>query len=114
MQRWRAIAAVPALALTAVVFFNPGVIEALESLSTAKVTNYVAIMQRNRLPLRLPSLNSRLLHCRHSRAKVTMECIVRLKLCRNMRGGEAALMKFIASNLKWIPGGKTADSSCSL
>ena len=29
-------------------------------------------------------------------------------------GGEAALMKFIASNLKWIPGGKTADSSCSL
>ena len=104
-QRWRAIAAVPALALTAVVFFNPGVAEALESLSTAKVTNYVAIMQEEpaaaavaepeQSPLALPSQSGE-----GDDAYTAVETMPRYE------GGEAALMKFIASNLKWIPGGK--------
>ncbi len=107
VQRWRAIAAVPALALTAVVFFNPGVAEALESLSTAKVTNYVAIMQEEpalaaaavaepeQSPLALPSQSGE-----GDDAYTAVETMPRYE------GGEAALMKFIASNLKWIPGGK--------
>ena len=105
VQRWRAIAAVPALALTAVVFFNPGVAEALESLSTAKVTNYVAIMQEEpaaaavaepeQSPLALPSQSGE-----GDDAYTAVETMPRYE------GGGAALMKFIASNLKWIPGGK--------
>lgn len=106
VQRWRAIAAVPALALTAVVFFNPGVAEALESLSTAKVTNYVAIMQEEpaaaavaepeQSPIALPSQSGEGDDGVYRSAETMPQ----------YEGGEAALMKFIASNLKWIPGGK--------
>lgn len=105
VQRWRAIAAVPALALTAVVFFNPGVAEALESLSTAKVTNYVAIMQEEpaaaavaepeQSPFALPSQSGE-----------GDDAYTAVETMPQYEGGEAALMKFIASNLKWIPGGK--------